>query len=152
MDWNYYESDTGKVYHFNHAPSGNGWTRLTHTEGKRKRQDYARAELRKLLKPGNTVHCMLRHVARSGMQREISLFVITGNDLRNIDNLAADATGNRVGKHDGIVMGGCGMDMGFALVYELGASLWPTGTPEPHGTRNGGPDRSGGYTLKHRWL
>jgi hypothetical protein len=42
--------------------------------------------------------------------------------------------------------------MGFAAVYNLGYALWPNGTPEPHGTRNGVPDRDGGYALKQCWL
>jgi hypothetical protein len=53
---------------------------------------------------------------------------------------------------EGIVVGGCGMDMGFHLVYNLGATLWPKGTEKPHGTRNGEPDTSGGYALKSRWI
>ena len=52
----------------------------------------------------------------------------------------------------GLVIGGCGMDMGFHVVYNLGRAMWPDGTPDPHGTRNGEPDRDGGYALKHRWL
>lgn len=54
--------------------------------------------------------------------------------------------------HDAIKIGGCGMDMGFALVYELGMKLWPDGTPEPHGQRNGEPDSNGGYALRQRWI
>jgi hypothetical protein len=53
---------------------------------------------------------------------------------------------------DGITIGGCGMDMGFELVYQLGYALWPNGTPAPHGTRNGEPDTNGGYALRQRWL
>ena len=52
----------------------------------------------------------------------------------------------------GVVITGCGMDMGFELVYRLGMALWPDGTKEPHGTRNGEPDSHGGYALKHQWL
>jgi len=44
------------------------------------------------------------------------------------------------------------IDMGFHVVYNLGRTLWPEGTPEPHGTRNGEPDRDGGYALNHQWL
>jgi hypothetical protein len=36
----------------------------------------------------------------------------------------SQALGLRQGKHDGLIMGGCGMDMGFALVYELSATLY----------------------------
>ena len=55
-------------------------------------------------------------------------------------------------KHGGIKIAGCGEDLGFALGYELGMTLWPQGTPKPHGMRNGEPDSNGGYALKHRWI
>lgn len=73
--------------------------------------------------------------------------------VRNIGWLAAKAMNDRF-DHDanGIKIGGCGMDMGFALVYNLGCTLWPKGTPKPHGTRNGAPDSAGGYALKQEWL
>lgn len=58
----------------------------------------------------------------------------------------------RAQRNGGIKCDGCGMDMGFQLVYSLGRTLWPLGTHEPHGKRNGQPDREGGYALKHRWL
>jgi hypothetical protein len=76
-----------------------------------------------------------------------------GLGIRSIGWTAAKATGNRFDSDkSGIVMGGCGMDMGFALVYELGANLWPKGTRKPHSRRNGEPDKSGGYAIKQSWL
>jgi hypothetical protein len=33
------------------------------------------AQLREWVKPGDTVYCILRHVARSGMSRDITPFV-----------------------------------------------------------------------------
>jgi hypothetical protein len=66
--------------------------------------------------------------------------------------LAARAMNDRIADNGGIIIGGCGMDMGFALVYNLGSTLWPNGTPEPHGTRNREPDSDGGYALKHNWV
>jgi hypothetical protein len=59
---------------------------------------------------------------------------------------------DRLADDGGIKIGGCGMDMGFDLVYSLGATLWPNGTRKPHGTRNGEPDSAGGYALNHRWM
>lgn len=118
-----------------------------------KKQQAERAEaieqLRELLKPGDTVPTILRHVSRSGMRRCISPII----DGRDMSYTVALAMNDRVSEtHGGIVCDGCGMDMGFALVYNLGATLWPKGTPAPHGTRNGEPDSTGGYALKHRWL
>ena len=121
------------------------------TKGYAARQEYARAALRKIIKPKQTIYCVLRSVSRSGMKREISLFVVHKGALRGIDRLASDAMGRSDGT-DGIIAHGCGMDMGFALVYDLGRAVWPKGTRKPHSTRNGVPDRDGGYALKHSWL
>lgn len=111
-------------------------------------RDAACDELREWLKPGDTVSCILRSVSRSGMSREISF---VDKEMRNLDYPISKACGYRFGKQ-GLKVGGCGMDMGFAVVYELGHRLWPKGTDKPHGTRNGEPDSDGGYALKQRWL
>lgn len=109
-------------------------------------------QLRALLKPGDTIFTRLDHVSASGMRREITPLLIRGNEPLYLTYLVATAMGDRIGKHDGIVCDGRGMDMGFNLVYNLGSTLWPNGTPEPHGRRNGEPDSDGGYALKQRWL
>lgn len=116
-------------------------------------QSEAQERLLEILKPGDTVFTVLRGVARSGMTRWIDLYVIRDNEPRWLSTLAARAAGFTFDrKREAIKVGGCGMDMGFHLVYELGARLWPHGTTEPHSTRNGESDRDGGYALKQRWL
>ena len=115
------------------------------------RQEYARKELRKFIKAKSTVYTVLNSVSSSGMSRDISAFVVQKGRIRNIDSLVSDACAISMGKR-GLRMQGCGMDMGFALVYNLGNALWPNGTRKPHGTRNGVPDSEGGYALKHEWL
>ena len=123
------------------------------------------ARLLLAVEPGDTVYSILRHVSRSGMQREISLVVVDRvgitppvstslalDALHGIDYWVASAMGLRIGKKGGIVVTGCGMDMGFHTVYNLGRTLWPNGTLMPHGMRNGVPDHDGGYALKQRWL
>lgn len=111
----------------------------------------ALAWLRKLVKPGDRVYCVIRHVARSGMSRNIDFYVIRQNQPRFLTGYIGKACGYRHARN-GLVVSGCGMDMGFAVVYELGERLWPKGTRKPHGTRNGQPDSAGGYALKHEWL
>lgn len=112
------------------------------------------AELRAMLKPKDTIYCILRKVSRSGMKRVIDFNLCVNNEMRSIGYLmsAADVYGTWNNKESGMNVGGCGMDMGFAVVYNLGRMLWPNGTEKPHGTRNGEPDASGGYALKHSWL
>lgn len=101
------------------------------------RQD-ACERLREWLTPGDTVYTILRHVSRSGMCRHISLVKpYIRKDEGEIDFLHLDynvalaldypEARNRLGGHDGIRVSGCGQDMGFALVYDLGYALWPKG-------------------------
>lgn len=110
--------------------------------------------LRAVLNPGDTVCCILRKVSRSGMARQIDFFIV-GDDRRphRITGYIADALDYPLNHNCGALkVSGCGMDMGFEIVYNLGRALWPNGTPKPHGRRNGEPDSDGGYALKHSWL
>ena len=87
-------------------------------------------KLREWIKPGDTVYTVLRHVSRSGMSRNISVVLIDGDAMLHPNHAVARVTGSplvRGGMNDAIKMGGCGMDMGFALVYDLSARLWPNG-------------------------
>jgi hypothetical protein len=138
----------------------------------------AKKTLRELLPPGSTVLCILRSVSRSGMSREISFLT---KDHQNVTGLFALVGDYRRGKRDGLTVSGCGMDMGFAVVYDVSRRLYPGGFgiegegPLGHeirpGTkdhaaqavkmgvkfygRNGdssGWDNDGGYALSHRWI
>lgn len=109
-------------------------------------------KLHELLKPGDTVCTILNHVSRSGMMRHISLVIARDSEIIDITWLAARALDMKRADNGGIKISGCGMDMGFSLVYSLGATMWPNGTKKPHGTRNGQPDYDGGYALNHRWI
>jgi len=134
-------------------------------------RDDAIAKLRSWLQPGDTVYTILRKVSRSGMSREIGVVLLQPTDGRIIDlhpNWAVSkATGyrlNKGGAYDAVILGGCGMDMGFALVYELSRVLYPDGydcigdgcpsNDHSNGDRNRAPHRhaDGGYALRQRWL
>lgn len=89
----------------------------------------ARERLLEWLKPGDTVYTVLEHVSRSGMQREIRVVVPYTTDDGRVDFLhpnhaAAVLLGERQGKRDGLIVGGCGMDMGFHVVYGLSEALY----------------------------
>jgi hypothetical protein len=91
----------------------------------------ATQRLRQWIKPGDTVHTILRNVSRSGMQREIGVVLLPRKDgaLGPIhpNHSVAVVLGERLGKRDGIIIGGCGMDMGFNLVYSLSHALFRGG-------------------------
>ena len=117
--------------------------------------------LRNLLKPGDTAKTILRSVSRSGMMRRISLVIARDNEVIDISWDAAQAMGEPTKQRGawvqvaGIVMPGCGMDMGFALVYNLSRTLFPDGFEVTGYGRNGdtsGWDNDGGYALKQAWL
>lgn len=134
------------------------------TKTNAKERDEARAQLREWLPPGATVYTVLRHVSTSGMQRRISLFAMVDGQPFNIDYWAKRACGWRLHQDGGIVVRGCGMDMGFSLVYELSSTLYRDGhgctgegcpsNDHSNGDRDRGPHqhRDGGYALHHRWL
>ena len=81
--------------------------------------------LRDWIPSGSRVFTVLRSTSRSGMRREIGLIVWpTGSDRPiHPDFHVARVLRLRLGKRDGVVVDGCGMDMGFDLVYRLACLL-----------------------------
>lgn len=138
------------------------------TKAQKAERDEAINTLREWIKPGDKIHTTVTQVARSGMQRCIRLFhtyVENGEaHIHEISWLAARAMDYRINqKHGGLIVGGCGMDMGFHLVYSLGRTLFPEGGPlEKSGhvrqsqakreDKNATTEKDGGYLLKHEWL
>lgn len=118
------------------------------------------ANLKKYLKPGSKVYTVLRHVSSSGMMRVLDLYVIKKNEPLRLTWSVCKAIGYKYNrKHDGLEIGGWGMDMGLAVVYYLSRTLFPDGfVPAKAGSngRNGTPaterDPDGGYALKHEWM
>jgi hypothetical protein len=116
------------------------------------------------LKPGNVIYTELLSVSRSGMTRHIKPIIIQENEPNWIGYNVAVLLEERLDDNGGVVMGGCGMDMGFHLVYELSSILFRDGFMclgercPSNDHSNGDGDRtphlhkSGGYALKQRWL
>lgn len=104
-------------------------------------RDVARVELREAFPPGTTVYTILRHRSTSGMRRVIDPILITSDGPRFWREKIAILLKHykTSDQHEGIVMDGCGMDMGFSLVYNLSSALY-------------GHDNRGGYALRHEWL
>lgn len=91
------------------------------------------AHLREIIKVGDSICCTVMHVSKSGMSRTIMLQVALKDKMgrpyiREISYLVSQAIGVRFDTaNGGVVMGGCGMDMCFAAVYNLGRTLFPDG-------------------------
>jgi hypothetical protein len=142
---------TGEIYETS-THWGDDFEQLTNAKGAELYRAQQCADLRKILKAGQTVYTSCEQVSASGMSRRISLYIVVKGDIVNITRRASIITGFGLSKNGGLIVQGCGMDMGFHAVYTLGRNLWPKGTRKPHGTRNGAPDKDGGYALKHSWL
>ena len=101
----------------------------------------AMTRLRAELTPGRVVYTKLTHVSRSGMSRSIECYLAQGRDnITDITWAVARATNARVDNtHGGIIMRGCGMDMGYYLVYMLSHTLYHNGVPCT-GSRGYDPD------------
>lgn len=127
--------------------------------------------LRQWIKPGDRVYTILRHVSASGMSRSISLVVATADDsgpeIVDLDYWAVRAMGDRIDqRRGGIKVGGCGMDMGSYLVYNLSWTLFGhgftctgPGCPSNDHSNPPYPERDGtmthsdsGYALHQSWL
>jgi hypothetical protein len=92
-------------------------------------KEIARMRLREILSEQDkpTIYTVLRHVSSSGMSRDISLKTVHDGELIDITYTVAEALGEKVKEKDGrrvIRVGGCGMDMGFHLVYSLSSVLY----------------------------
>jgi len=134
---------------------------MTNTQAQ---QAEALETLRSILKPGDTVCCIVRSVARSGMSRKIDFYFKPGTDeSRWLTPLMVRigvmdqgyASWSKTRECDGARIDGCGMDMCFESVYRLGRKLWPEGFAVTGRGRNGdtsGHDNDGGYALKHHTL
>ena len=146
---------------------------MTTKAQKQTEREEAIAVLRAVLKPGDTVYTQLKHVSRSGMLRTIQAVRIRSCDERG--NVAAFWFGWHAAKvlaypfderREGVKVNGCGMDMGFYLVYSLAYALWPEGfdcTGDGCGDASHSNDRDAprgagvhhgcsGYALTQPWL
>ena len=104
-----------------------------------KLQKEAKAYLLEVLKDGDTLFTVLRHVSQSGMMRHIDVYVIRDNRPVYLSGWIANLCGYSRSKDSAIKVSGCGMDMDFEVVYSTSASLF-------------GYDNRGAYALKQEWL
>ena len=92
--------------------------------------------LKEHIKTGDTVFTKLEKVSNNGMYRNIKVITIKDNNPSYWSYYVAKAVDlTYKEKTNAIGIGGCGMDMGFQIVYCLSRTLF-----------------NDGYALKHRWI
>lgn len=95
-------------------------------------EENAKNRLLKYLTNGSTVYCILRHKSNSGTSRRISFFTIADGKPINLDYFIGVVMDKKQPSKEGLTFRGCGMDIGFAAVYDLSNVL--------------------GLSLKHEWI
>lgn len=127
------------------------------TAKQQKQQDRAEAiqSLKRILEKSNgTIYTVLNKVSSSGMTRHISTFVATTDkdgkpQVLNVTWYASRALDyKRNNEAARVIVGGCGMDMGFHVVYSLSRVLY---SYDENGNRIENANDAG-YKLNHKWL
>lgn len=96
----------------------------------------AKDKLIGLLQETDTIYTVLRSVSKSGLSRVISFHVINDNkEIININYYIKTLLDYKFNKtHDGLIVKGGGIDMGFHVVHTLSREL------------------NAGLKIGHRWL
>jgi len=80
------------------------------------------------LKKGDTLYTNVKSVSRSGMSRQIAVYAIQDNKPFFISYYIAELLNYKMNNNNGAIkISGCGMDMAFAIVYELSKKLFNDG-------------------------
>lgn len=144
---------------------------MTKKETEEKRLD-AIKYLRTIIKQGDRVYTGLQHVSSSGMSRRIKVYMPVkserennGMAIQDISWYVSHACGIRYNQdYRSLVVGGCGMDMGYHVVYKLARVLYRDdfeciGENCPSNDHvNGDKVKKGqqhsdaGYSLTHSWI
>lgn len=155
-EWNFYPEEPGTMAR-------------TISKAEQERRDDARTTLRGLLDQATnrTIYTVLKHVSSSGMTRIIDAMIMLDDQPVSVAHIYATATGDSFDSRGGVKMSGTGMDMGFALAYNISRFAYPGGYPcdgtdcssndhsnKPHPARIEGSmiHSDGGYRFDHRWL
>jgi len=111
----------------------------TIAEEKKTEKEESSAIVLNFLKKGKyKTYSKIDTVARSGMSRSIHFFAAIGaGELINLTYHIAKVTGHTLNKDGALKVNGCGMDMGFNVIYNLGIDLF---------------GRKGGYKITNTWI
>ena len=66
----------------------------------------------------------LASTSKSGMSRSFDCYVVHENDIVNVNHEVSAYISKRRNSSGSVIMKGCGMDMAFALTYELSSLLY----------------------------
>lgn len=102
------------------------------TTTKRQEKQQAIEELKEMIGGADTLYTILKHVSSSGMTRGIDVYVIKNGRPMWLTGLISKAgifnqPMNYWKRSLGLKVGGCGMDMGFHVVYSVSSVVFGDG-------------------------
>jgi hypothetical protein len=111
---------------------------------KEQERESARAYLLSILNKQNrpTLYTNLKSVSSSGMSRDMKVLAVVEGEIVDITYYVGKLDIGTIKERNGqrvIRVGGCGMDMGFHVVYTVSAVLY-------------GYEERGAYTIRHEWI
>lgn len=89
-----------------------------------------------------TLYTNLKHVSSSGMSRDMKVLTVSNGQIIDVTWYVGRLEVGTIKERNGqrvIRVGGCGMDMGFHVVYTVSAILY-------------GYEDRGAYTIRHEWI
>ena len=89
-----------------------------------------------------TLYTNLKHVSSSGMSRDMKVLAVVEGQIVDVTWYVGKLDIGTVKERNGqrvLRVGGCGMDMGFHVVYTISAILY-------------GYEERGAYTIRHEWI
>ena len=110
----------------------NGVNKMTKKETEKKE---AIEYIKKHIKKGDTLYTKIVKVSPSGMSRQITILDIKDDTPSYWSYYVSKILGYKLKDNGAIFVKGCGMDMGFHVVYSLSQTLF-----------------NGGYAIKQRWI
>jgi hypothetical protein len=87
------------------------------------------------IKPGDTLYTKIEKVSSSGMSRQIKVLDIKDETPSYWSYYVSKILGYTLKDNGALVVKGCGMDMGFHVIYSLSQTLF-----------------NDGYAIKQRWI
>lgn len=115
--------EDGRIFETDTPEYWGNYQRVTAKVGKSAIKADALETLHGLLKPGQKVQCKVAHVSSSGMSRRINFWCIKDGELHSLDYLISKAIDYKQSDKGGLIVTGCGMDMGHHVVYSLSYAM-----------------------------
>jgi hypothetical protein len=111
---------------------------------KEQERENARVYLLSILNKQNkpTLYTNLKSVSSSGMSRDMKVLAAVEGEIVDVTYYVGKLDIGTIKERNGqrvIRVGGCGMDMGFHVVYSVSAVLY-------------GYEERGAYTIRHEWI